>query len=73
MPREFFRSVTSSKIIFSAVKFCLADWKEVSNDHHDANVRTYQAAIGDETYSVSFFVDEHGCYDQPIGVSRSHR
>ena len=59
-------------IIFQFSKIILADWKEVS-DKHDANVRTYQAEIEDETYRVSFVVDEHGCYKKPLWVSRRHR
>ena len=62
----------AAMIVFQFAKIVLADWKEVS-DKHDANVRTYQAEIGDETYEVSFVVDEHGCYEQPRWVSRHHR
>ena len=63
----------AAMIVLQFAKIVLADWKEVSNDHHNANVRTYQAAVGDETYSVSFVVDEHGCYDHPVWVSKHHR
>ena len=63
----------ASLVALEFAKIVLANWKEVSNDHHDANVRTYQAEIGDETYEVSFVVDKHGCYEQPLWVSRHHR
>ena len=59
-------------IVFEFAKIVLADWKEVS-DNHGTNVRTYRAEIGDETYRVSFTVDENGCYRKPFGMSRHHR
>ena len=59
-------------IVFEFAKIVLADWKEV-RDNHGTNVRTYRAEIGDETYRVSFTVDEHGCYRKPFGVSRHPR
>ena len=58
-------------VVFQFAKIVLADWKEVKDK--DPNVRTYRAEIGDEIYEVSFTVDEHGCYEQPLWVSRHHR
>ena len=68
----------ASLVALEFAKIVLANWKDVTEEEKNpsdfyANKRIYRAEIVDEIYEVSFTVDEHGCYEQPLWVSNHHR
>ena len=68
----------ASLVALEFAKIVLANWKDVTEEQKNpsdfyANKRIYRAEIVDEIYEVSFTVDEHGCYRQPLWVSKHHR